>query len=138
MNNEAWEKLLTIVGGYHLFAFTNYTIVTIESDHPDDDEQPTKSSANQAIEILKEFGPVEAGTISADINPPQPLDDSNEWWVVSYPHCNQMFNIIRMDLEGAAPENLESSSAVIAIQGREARMKDVLDPVIVATEKNSP
>ena len=135
MTEEVWEKLLQYIDGDYLFLFSNYTLVSIKSQNSNDD-QPMGSFSDQAMEIIKEFGSVTAGTVSADMNAPLPLDSEDEWWLVTYPHCNQIFNVVRMEKDDS-DQRTPPSSFVITDIGREYRMKDTKNPVIMAVEHNA-
>ena len=78
--------------------------------------------------ILKEYGPVKAGTPSGDTNPAQKLDNHGEDWLISYPHCEEILNIVSFN-EGVQ-EN-EEILVNIAMLGRANRVKDALAPSVI-------
>jgi len=56
----------------------------------------TGNLSEHALKIIKKYGPVYPGTPSGDMMPPVQLGDRDDWCLVSYPHCEKIFNVVNL------------------------------------------
>jgi len=122
-----FDRISKVIGNNKWVMFANNTIVALKE---------CADPSGQATLILSKFGPVQVGTPSGDMNPVKAIDEDRKFWLVSYPHCNHIFNIIRLDGDFPADQDY---LAFIAMQGRENRVMDSEKPVIIydSSDKSS-
>lgn len=88
----------------------------------------------KALKILDEFGPFQVATPSADIYPAKNLDNDYRIWLITYPHCDDIFNFINVG-ENFAKKISEDDAVNIALAGRDNRKYDADNPRIIAIER---
>lgn len=114
------DYITNFLGTKNWIMFRNGSIVSLKV--------VAATNKDKAIATLEKYGPVQAGTPSGDMCPAKKLDDIGEIWLISYPFCDHIFNMVR--IKGGVPDD-KDISVNIALAGRTNRTKDADNPVII-------
>jgi hypothetical protein len=117
---EIWRKLI-IGDNKSWVVFENGTCIILM--------EPKQDLATQAIDIMKEYGPVYIGTGSADVGIIKL--DNDPGWVVTGHHPDMLNYISPDDLESDNPEDF-----VVGLLGRFKRETDSKSLKIIHIEDN--
>ena len=115
-----FNELSNILGTQYWVMFFHGSIITLNNTDATYQDKATK--------LLQEYGPVRAGTPFGDMCPARSLDDTGERWLISYPHYDHIYNIVRFK-EGV--EDTKDISVNITLIGRRNRAKDAEKPFII-------
>jgi hypothetical protein len=116
---ETWRRI--IVGGHKSWAlFSNGTCVILT--------QPKGDLGLQALELMKMYGPVHAGSPAGDFSVIE-LNDAPGWVVTS--HHPDILTYVSHDEVGARTNDL-----VIGLLGRSKRDQDAAELTVVHIEDN--
>ncbi|WP_119731843.1 hypothetical protein [Thermomonospora amylolytica] len=118
---RTWRRI--IIGEHKSWVlFANGTVVICM--------EPEEDLAAQATGILREYGPVRAGTPAGDFGVIA-LDDAPGW--VVYGHHDDVLTYVAPEEMGDDPEDVE-----IGLHGRAKRDRDGREPKVVHVEDKRP
>ena len=115
---DTWRRII-VGGGKSWVLFEHGTCVILTGPAPD--------PAAQAIDLLREWGPVVVGTPAGDFNVVKLQDDPG--WVVTSHHPDILTYVGQNDVHGQVPDDM-----IIGLIGRSRRGQDAEELKVIHTE----